>query len=399
MGIIHVVWETITGDLNIVKENYELWNNPRYFTAASLNAALDDWEGVIAQCEKYISIVAGGNSSVTKEFKAIAQQQPQTKPLQLNAPSPANEELPPPYEVAVLPGHHAILGQEISIKDRVGMFKALAQSDDVNRLIAAFSPAVVVIGVNRSQLTNIANGYQWIANNIRDLYSDSAYEAEILVITINTRLIPSLNTAIEFYIKFAAGEQDPFSGGTSEEAMEAFIRERSAQLNQGTELAASAETVFIKFRSDAQASLNTLTRHLAELNYQLSVKEATLRDLEADYAKWSWVIWWPIPPGVGQIIYLIINSIKRTTEEINKLKNDINKLRQAQSQVSNVQQVSDSLGQMTSTLSQSWSQLTNNTAELSTLVKAVVITPEVAQAILPVVRAKWQALSAELGHW
>jgi hypothetical protein len=119
------------------------------------------------QCEKYISIVAGGNSSVAKEFKDIAQQQPQTKLLQLNAPPPANEELPPPYEVAVLPGHHAILGQEISIKDRVGMFKALAQSDDVNRLIAAFSPAVVVIGVNRSQLNNIATSYQWIANNIR----------------------------------------------------------------------------------------------------------------------------------------------------------------------------------------------------------------------------------------
>jgi len=54
---------------------------------------------------------------------------------------------------------------------------------------------------------------------------------------------------------------------------------------------------------------------------------------------------------------------------------------------------------MTSTLSQSWSKLTTKTEELSTLVKAVVITPEVAQAILPVVRAKWQALSAELGRW
>lgn len=36
--------------------------------------------------------------------------------------------------------------------------------------------------------------------------------------------------------------------------------------------------------------LQQLTRHLAELNQQLSVKEATLQDLEADYAKWSWVI-------------------------------------------------------------------------------------------------------------
>jgi len=138
---------------------------------------------------------------------------------------------------------------------------------------------------------------------------------------------------------------------------------------------------------------------LAELDQQLSSKEATLRDLEADYAKWSWVIYWPFPPGVGQIIYLIINSIKSATEDINRLRNDINRLRQAQSQVSNVQQVSDSVGQMTSTMSQSWSKLTTKTEELSTLVKAVDITPAVAQAILPVVRAKWQALSAELGRW
>jgi len=104
------------------------------------------------------------------------------------------------------------------------------------------------------------------------LYSDSAYEAENLVITINTRLIPSLNTSIEFYIKFAAGEEDPFAGGTSEEALEALLRERSVQLSKGTELAASSESVFIKFRSDAQASLNTvsilnLIRSLAEHNY------------------------------------------------------------------------------------------------------------------------------------
>ncbi|KAF8326919.1 hypothetical protein F5887DRAFT_1113358 [Amanita rubescens] len=396
MGIIHTVWDAITGDLNNVQDNYELWNNPRYFTSASLKGALDNWEDVIAQCEIYISIVAGGGTSIVKEFKATAQLRPHTK---LNVQPPANDEPPPPYEVAVLPGHHAILGQELSVKHRVGMFKALAQSDDVNRLIAAFSPSVVVVGVNRSQLTTAATGYQWIADNIRNLYSDSADEAESLVVTINTLLIPSLNTAVEFYIKFAADQEDPFSGGTSKEALEALIRERSTQLSEGTEHATAAESVFMKFRTDAQGSLNTLIRHLGELNLQLSSKEGTMRDLEADYAKWSWVLYWPFPPGVGQIIYVIIDSIKKTTDELNSLRNDINRLQQAQAQVANVQQVSDSIGEMTSTLSQSWSQLTTKTDDLSTLVKAVVITPEVAQAVLPVVRAKWQTLSASLSYW
>jgi hypothetical protein len=72
---------------------------------------------------------------------------------------------------------------------------------------------------------------------------------------------------------------------------------------------------------------------------------------------------------------------------------------QAHTQVSAVQQTSDSVGQMTSILSQSWSQLTTKTNELSTLVKAVVISPEVVQIILPVVQAKWKTLSNELQHW
>lgn len=33
-----------------------------------------------------------------------------------------------------------------------------------------------------------------------------------------------------------------------------------------------------------------LTRHVNELNQQIATKEAALRDLQAEYNKWSWVI-------------------------------------------------------------------------------------------------------------
>jgi hypothetical protein len=33
-----------------------------------------------------------------------------------------------------------------------------------------------------------------------------------------------------------------------------------------------------------------LTRHVNELNQQLATKEASLRDLQAQYDKWKWVI-------------------------------------------------------------------------------------------------------------
>ena len=186
MGIIYTVWDTISGDLDSVQQDYALWcvharrserrfheetyrNNPNYFTPPSLKDALDNWQDVITQCQKYITIVAGATPSVAKAFKTTAQLQ--TKALEPNAQSAVNEEPPPPYEVAVLPDFHAILGQQLSVKNRVGMFKALAQSDDINRLIAALSPADIVIGVNRSQLANAANAYQWVSDNIRYCYS------------------------------------------------------------------------------------------------------------------------------------------------------------------------------------------------------------------------------------
>ena len=146
------------------------------------------------------------------------------------------------------------------------------------------------------------------------VYTDSSNDAARLASTITSSLIPSLNTAIEFYIKFADGQEDPFAKGTSVPAMESLITERWQGLNTGSNLTKTAEAVFINFRSDSQASLNRvrlsrtlfdhnlltivysqLTRHVNELNQQLASKEASLRELQAEYDKWSWVIVGIIP--------------------------------------------------------------------------------------------------------
>lgn len=90
------------------------------------------------------------------------------------------------------------------------------------------------------------------------VYNDSSNDAARLASTITSSLIPSLNKAIEFYIKFADDQQDPFSNGTSVSAMESMIAERWQELNEGSNLAKAAETVFINFRNDSQAALNTV---------------------------------------------------------------------------------------------------------------------------------------------
>ncbi|KJA22821.1 hypothetical protein HYPSUDRAFT_40603 [Hypholoma sublateritium FD-334 SS-4] len=392
MGTIHTVWETISTSLTDVKDTYNLWNNPAFFTPESIKGALADWREVHVQSEKYISIVAGQSSSFAQAFKS-------TQANVRSALSTSADEPPPPYEIAVLPGYEKLLGQSLSAEERVGRFRAMAKASDINSLITALSPPSLTLGSNRSQLNDAANSYRQISSLLNGVYNDSANDATRLANTITSNLIPSLSKAIEFYIKFADGQEDPFAGGTSQAAMNGMIAERWQELNEGSNLAKAAETVFINFRNDSQGALNLLTRHVNELNQQIATKEATLRDLRADYDKWSWVIYWPIPPGIGAIIYVIIDSITQTTNELNKLRNDINKLNSTQNYVTRVQQMSVDVGRTTSALSQSWSALTTKTNDLQVIVGAVVINPVIVEAVRPVVQAQWKAFSNALKQW
>ncbi|EGO29890.1 hypothetical protein SERLADRAFT_458229 [Serpula lacrymans var. lacrymans S7.9] len=349
-----------------------------------VKGAMDNWLDVNIQCEKYISIVAGRNMSYAK----------------LYTPTPTDgDEAPPAYEVAILPGYEAVLGQKLSPEDRVGRYKAVVKAVDVNRLLPALSPPDFILEVKRSQLESAANNYKSVSSYISGLYSDSANDADRLASTITTKLIPALNTAIQFYINFADGQENPFANGTSQSAMESLITQRWKQLKEGSELAKTAETVFINFRNDSQSALNTLTRHMNELNQSLASKEAALRDLQAQYNEWSWLLFWPFPPGLGAIIYAIIDAITQTTKELRNIRNDISRLNSARAYVDAARKISEDTGRTTSALSQSWSQLTTKTQELETLAYTVVITPEIEAAIRPIVQVKWQAFRSELSGW
>lgn len=119
--------------------------------------ALSDWNEVNTQCEKYISIVAGGSSSFAKAFTSTGTSRALLK---------AGEEPPPPYEIAVLPGYERLLDKNfaLSAADRVGKFKAMAQASVVDRLIAALSPPSLDLSSNRAKLKSAAYSYREISS-------------------------------------------------------------------------------------------------------------------------------------------------------------------------------------------------------------------------------------------
>ena len=88
------------------------------------------------------------------------------------------------------------------------------------------------------------------------IYNDSASDATRLANTITDNLIPSLSKAIDFYITFANGQEDPFAKGTSQDALTSMVAERFAQLKQGSDLTKAAETIFINFQNDSQGAIN-----------------------------------------------------------------------------------------------------------------------------------------------
>lgn len=102
---------------------------------------------------------------------------------------------------------------------------------------------------------------------------------------------------------------------------------------------------------------------------------------------------------VGALIYIIVDSITQTTNELNKLRNDISRLNDTQYYVARVQQMSVDVGRTTSALSKSWSDLTTKTNDLQVIVGAVVISPVVEEAVRPVVQAQWKAFSNALKQW
>lgn len=133
-------------------------NNPAYFTPETIKGALQGWREVHEQSEKYISIVAGQPSSFARLFRAI----------QDNAASLASgDEPPPPYDIAVLPGYERLVGQSLSVEERVERFRAMAKASDVNILVAALSPPSLILGSNRAELNDAADSYRRISSLLK----------------------------------------------------------------------------------------------------------------------------------------------------------------------------------------------------------------------------------------
>jgi len=229
----------------------------------------------------------------------------------------------------------------------------------------------------------------------RSDYSDSAQDAENLSSTITTQLIPSLTTAVNFFVQFANGQQDPFAGGLTKDKLASIVSAREQQVEQGSNLAKAAETTFISFRSASSTAYDKLTAHLNKLNTQLSSERASLQSLQDQYNKWSWMKYLGL---AGIIMYEITNSITKTTSQISALQTQIASVNAVHDRVASVQQLSGQIGTMTSGLSQGWSDLTTKTQLLQVFLQVSDANPD-DQALQPLVQSSWKALSASLATW
>ncbi|PCH35843.1 hypothetical protein WOLCODRAFT_28176 [Wolfiporia cocos MD-104 SS10] len=367
------IWGDTSDDLEAARK---IWNaNPGSLTPDMIQVIVGTWKSLSEVCMTYLKTG--------------------------RAPSAATKLLAPfvssfSQKIATEPQIQALISPSTPA-DRVIKFRALASAQNSDEILNALSaPKFDLGGLNRGKLRSAASTYNGVGDALKGLYTDSSQDAYALARTINNTLIPSLSTAINFFNDFAIDEKKTLDSDLTTDKLQEWLRDRETKVDQGNTLQKAAETDFINFRNASQNAYNRITAHVGELEMQLSAKEASLADLQREYEKWSWLAYLP---GVGQIIYLIVNSITNTTSEIASLKRQINSIREVRSDVQSVQAISEQVGRMTSGLSQSWSDMTTKTQTLKLLLHTSADLPANWQTMKPIVELSWDALSASLAEW
>ncbi|PCH35849.1 hypothetical protein WOLCODRAFT_156543 [Wolfiporia cocos MD-104 SS10] len=366
------IWGDTSNDLEAARK---IWDaNPGSLTQDMIQVIVGTWKSLSEVCMAYLK-TGRASPAAAKLLAPLASSFSQ--------------------KIATEPQIQALISPSTPA-DRVTKFRALASAQISNEILnALLAPKFDLGGLNRGKLRSAASTYNEVGDALKGIYTDSSQDAYALARTINNTLIPSLSTAINFFSDFAIDEKKTLDDLTTDKLQE-WLRDRETKVDQGNTLQKAAETDFINFRNASQNAYNRITAHVGELEMQLSVKEASLADLQREYEKWSWLAYIPI---VGHIIYLIVDAITNTTSEIASLKRQINSIRQVRSDVQYVQAISEQVGRMTSGLSQSWSDVTTKTQTLKLLLHTSADLPANWQTMKPIVESSWGALSASLAEW
>ncbi|KAI9106323.1 hypothetical protein DFS34DRAFT_589564 [Phlyctochytrium arcticum] len=409
MSQIGDIWDSIDGSLTSIQQEYTLWNNPSYFTATMVVDAVASWLNVQNQCMAYIQMASdtppppASLNLLSAHFKNMSMaigtplaKKARAAPARAFLTAAALDVAPPPYDPHSDPIAKRFFSPATPA-DRVWKFRTLVTAEQDGTLLAALKAPELSLICNRAQLDASAAQYGVAATIITASGIQSmGNDLKNLSATLTNNLIPALNQAVAFYVKFAAGQKDPFTQPLTQETLAAIISSRSSQLTNGSNLAKAAESIFIQFQGLSQMALNNLIAQMSAQKSQLDIKNQSLNDRKNELAKYDWVKW---VPGIGAIIDAIVSAIKGDQDAINSLNREISSLNIAQAQVTAAIASTAPCRELTSTLSGGWSTLTTQTQQLQTFQNILEKNPTRDATFRPLVQSSWATLSSNLAKW
>ncbi|KIM19871.1 hypothetical protein M408DRAFT_334234 [Serendipita vermifera MAFF 305830] len=400
MSQISDIWDSIDGSLASVQQEYTLWNNPAYFTPTMVNDAIASWLNVENQALAYIQIASDGPPPPTTLNLLAANFNTKKKVSAKSVSFFASAADAPPAYRAEDDAKAKKWFSPANATDRQWKFTSFVSAQQDDALLAALQAPQISLACNRAQLNNAATQYSQAASNITSgNIASLRTDLQNLALSLNNTLVPALSSTVAFYVKFAAGQNDPFSEPMTKERLSAIASDRLNQLTEGSNLAKAAESAFVTFQGSSSLVLDSLTAQIRAQAKELEIKQNSLRDHQNELSKYDWVKWWPIPPGLGAIIDAIVSSIKGDQDAINDLNREIGALNAAQSQVTAALSLSAPLRDLTADLSRGWSTLTTQTQQLQTFEQILENNPARDEKFRPIVQASWKILSDNLARW
>jgi len=129
-----------------------------------------------------------------------------------------------------------------------------------------------------------------------------------------------------------------------------------------------AEAASLKYQSNSGLLYNLISQKINEAASQIEGLNRSINDLNNERRKYEWTRW---IPGVGEIIYQIVEKIKNNERNLNDLHNRTSALGMLINILDNTKSQMGRVILTTTQISQSWTEITNKLSTIETLTNVI----------------------------
>ncbi|EJU00462.1 hypothetical protein DACRYDRAFT_23341 [Dacryopinax primogenitus] len=411
-AILRSTWTSIEEGVRTSLEQCASWKKSNVLTPELLASVAGEWLRYEESLEEYVTRLTGSLSPRSIAAFALTVSPPSNVVLELSKKrvarvmsvagelkSATSEPYLPAFDEILNDPQIALLFYPDSDARRLSTTMALMSASTEEQLLNALRAPRVSLTCKRQTLSNTADQYQATARIMDGFYPEGAVDARKLSANITDVVLPKLGDAIAFYMEFTTQQINALSGSATKDSLEHLQHERAEEAKKGNEKALAAQNDVLTLKNNSVLAYNKLVSKSNEIQAEIDQSRRTLQEKKNELAKYDWVKWWPLPPGIGLLIKVLVEEITHTESDINNLERNIGQYEQAKRQMEAVRATEDSYVNTIVSVTTSWASLTQETNDLAGLLQIIADLPVTIDSLIVDARNSWLTLSAELQQW